>query len=411
MPREADLLDPDAYVRNGYPWAEWAELRRHAPVSKRRHGDVGEYWALVRHAEIVQVSRRPRDFVSGPRLNMPPRRAQEVGAEEILPEMIINMDPPRHGAMRALTSRHFTPRALRQLEPRVAAIAREVVERAVELYGDGREFDFVAEVSARLPLAVIMELLGVPREDWDPLLQLANETVGAGDPEYNRGVRKSNDAAVHAREGMFEIFARHIAERRKDPRDDLMSVLVQADAGGRPLSDYEVLAYCFLLTAAGNETTRNATTGGVHALSARPGELARLRREPGLLRTAADEIVRFVSPIVHFCRTATLDTELGGQRIRKGDTLTMFYPSAARDETVFENPEELDLARSPNPHVSFGIGEHYCLGASLAKLELECIFRELAAKVEHVELAGPIERLRATVIGGVKRMPVRIALA
>jgi cholest-4-en-3-one 26-monooxygenase len=411
MSRESQLLDPDAYVRNGYPWAEWAELRRHDPVSKHRHGEAGEYWALVRHAEIVAVSRRPRDFVSGPRLNMPPRRAQDVAAEEILPEMIINMDPPRHGAMRALTSRHFTPRALRALEPRVAAIAREVVERAVGLYGDGRAFDFVAEVSARLPLAVIMELLGVPRDDWETLLQLANETVGAGDPEYNRGAASSNAAAVHAREGMFEIFARHISERRKEPRDDLMSVLVQAEIGDRPLTDYEVLAYCFLLTAAGNETTRNATTGGAHALAERPGQLARLRREPGLLRTAADEIVRFVSPIVHFCRTATVDTELAGRTIRKGDTVVMFYPSASRDEAVFANPEELDLARSPNPHVSFGIGEHYCLGASLAKLELECIFRELSARIEGIELAGPVERLRATVIGGVKRMPVRIALA
>jgi len=410
MAREVDLLDPDAYVRGGYPWQTWAELRRHDPVSRRTHGEVGEYWALVRHAEIVAVSRRPRDFVSGPRLNMPPRRAQAVPPEDILPENIITMDPPRHGAYRALTSRHFTPRALRALEPRVAAIAREVVERAVALYGDGQSFDLVAEISARLPLAVIMELLGVPRADWDVLLQRANETVGAGDPEYNRG-EPSNAAAVAARNAMFEIFARHIAERRKEPRDDLMSVLVTADLGGRGLTDYEVLSYCFLLTAAGNETTRNATTGGVLAMAERPGVLARLRREPGLLRTAADEIVRFVSPIIHFCRTATVDLELAGRPIRKGDTLVLFYPSAGRDESVFANPEEFDVARSPNPHVSFGIGEHYCLGASLAKLELECIFRELSQRVDQIELAGPIERLRATVIRGVKRLPVRFDFA
>lgn len=411
MPREVDLLDPDAYVRNGYPWEAWADLRRNDPVSRRTHGEVGEYWALVRHADIVAVSRRPRDFISRPRLNMPPRRAHEVGAEEILPETLLSMDPPRHGAYRAITSRHFTPRALRALEPRVAAIAREVVERAVALYGDGREFDLVAEVSARLPLAVIMELLGVPRADWETLLVLANQTVGAGDPEYNQGATSSNAAAIAAREAMFEVFARLIAERRKEPRDDLMSVLVHADLGGHPPTDYEVLSYCFLLAAAGNETTRNATTGGVLALSERPGELARLRREPGLLRTAADEIVRYVSPIIHFCRTAAVDVEIAGRSIRTGDTLVLFYPSAGRDESVFADPETFDLARSPNPHVSFGIGEHYCLGASLAKLELVCIFRELAARIEHIDLAGPVERLRATVIGGVKRVPVRIALA
>jgi cholest-4-en-3-one 26-monooxygenase len=394
-------------VRDGYPWAAWAELRRHDPVSRHRHGETGEYWALVRHAEIVSVSRRPREFVSAPRLNMPPRRHQSVQAEEILPETIITMDPPRHGAYRALTSRHFTPRALAALEPRVAAIAREVVERAVNEFGDGRPFDLVAEISSRLPLAVIMELLGVPREDWDVLLQLANETVGSGDPEYNRGT-DSNAAAVRAREATFKQYESYIAERRARPRDDLMSVLVSAEVDGRKLRDQEILAYCFLLTAAGNETTRNATTGGVLALIENPGELERLRREPRLLRSAADEIVRWSSPIIHFCRTATVDTGLDGRKIRAGDTLVLFYPSAGRDERVFERPDVFDVGRSPNPHVSFGIGEHYCLGARLARIELECVLRELVTRIPALELAGPIERLRSTVIGGVKRMPVRM---
>jgi cholest-4-en-3-one 26-monooxygenase len=217
MSRAVDLLDPDAYVRDGYPWQAWAELRRHDPVSRRRHGEVGDYWALVRHAEIVAVSRRPRDFISSPRLNMPPRRAQDVAAEESFPRRC-SMDPPRLGGARG-DQRHFTPRALRALEPRIAGIAREVVERAVALYGDGRSFDFVGEVSARLPLAVIMELLGVPRADWETLLVLANQTVGAGDPEYNQGAASAIAAAVAAREAMFEVFARHIAERRRPRRD------------------------------------------------------------------------------------------------------------------------------------------------------------------------------------------------
>ena len=410
MSQAVDLLDPDAYVRDGYPWAAWAELRRHDPVSRRQHGQVGEYWALTRHAEIVTVSRRPRDFLSGPRLNMPPRRQQVVDADDILPESIITMDPPRHGAFRALTSRHFTPRALSALEPRVAAIAREVVERAVERFRDGQSFDLVAEISARLPLAVIMELLGVPREDWDKLLQLANETVGAGDPEYNHG-KDSNAAAVRAREGIFAHYAGYIAERRVRPLADLMSALVAAEVEGRKLLDHEILGYCFLLTAAGNETTRNATTGGALALIEHPDQLARLQREPRLLRTAADEIVRWTSPIIHFCRTATVDTNLGGQKIAAGDTLVLFYPSASRDEKVFERPDLFDIARSPNPHVSFGIGEHYCLGARLARIELECLFRELTARVASIELVGPIERLRSTVIGGVKRMSVRMVPA
>jgi cholest-4-en-3-one 26-monooxygenase len=407
MSRSVDLLDPDVLVRDGYPWDTWAELRRHDPVSRLSHGEIGEYWALVRHAEIVSVSRRPREFLSSPRLTMPPRRPQDVPEEEILPETIITMDPPRHGAFRALTSRHFTARALGALEPRVQAIADDVVERAVTRYGDGDPFDFVAEISARLPLTVIMELLGVPRADWDVLLQLTNEVVGVGDPEYSHG-DASNTAGVRARDSIFTYYKGYVAERRARPRDDLISVLTHADLDGRKLSDKEILGYCFLLNAAGNETTRNAASGGALALIEHPGELERLRREPRLLRTGADEIVRWTSPIMHFCRTAAVDAEIGGQKIAKGDTLVLFYPSAGRDERVFERPDVFDLSRSPNPHLSFGIGEHYCLGARLARIELECVFRALAARVESLELSGPVERLRSTVVGGIKRMPVRL---
>lgn len=405
MSEMLDLLNPDALVRDGYPWATWAELRRHDPVSRQTHGEIGPYWALVRHAEIVAVSRRPREFISSVRLNMPPRRRQELRQEDTLPETIITMDPPRHGAFRALTSRHFTARALGALEPRVQAIADAVVERAVLRFGNGEPFDFVTELSARMPLAVIMEMLGVPEADWETLLELTNATVGQGDPEYNRG-DASNAAAVRARDAIFAYYTGYVAERRARPREDLITALVEAEIDGRKLSDDEILGYCFLINAAGNETTRNATTGGALALIEHPAELARLRSEPRLLRTGADEIVRWTSPIMHFCRTATIDTEIGGRPIRKGDTLVLFYPSAGRDERVFERPEVFDLSRSPNPHLSFGIGEHYCLGARLARIELECVFRALAERVESLALAGPVERLRSTVVGGIKHMPV-----
>ena len=407
---EVDLLDPDAYLRNGYPWEAWAELRRHDPVSRRRHGSAGEYWALVRHADLVAVSRRPRDFVSGVRLNMPPRRSSRASDEDILPETIITMDPPRHAQYRALTSKYFTPRALSAFEPRIAELSREIVSRAIELFGDGRPFDFVDEVSARLPLAVIMELLGVPRADWAELLRLANLTVGSGDPEYNQG-RDSVGVAVDARKAIFARYAEILAEKRARPGDDLMSAMAAARVDGRPLSDEEILGYCFLLNAAGNETTRNATTGGMLALIEHPAELARLRANPALALRAADEIVRWVSPIIHFCRTATADTEVGGQRIRASETLVLFYPSAARDEAVFADPLRFDIGRSPNPHVSFGIGEHYCLGARLARLELAAIVREFVTRVDSFELAGPIERLRSMVIGGIKHLRMRIAPA
>ena len=410
MSQSLDLLDPDAYARDGYPWQAWAELRRHHPVSKRRHGESGEYWAIVRHGDVVAISRRPHEFLSAPRLNMPPRRVRPGQSADFLPETIITMDPPRHAAYRALTSRHFTPRALSAFEPRIAALAGEIVSRALERFGDGREFDFVDEVSARLPLAVIMELLGVPRADWETLLRLANQTVGAGDPEYNAGGDVSTEVARAATKTIFEHYASYIAERRARPRDDLMSVLVQVELGGRRLEDHEVLGYCFLLTAAGNETTRNATSGGMLALLEHPAQLARLRAERGWLR-GADEIVRWVSPISHVCRPATSDAEVGGERIRAGETVTLFYPSAARDESAFASPESFDVGRAPNPHVSFGIGEHYCLGARLARLELAAIVREWVTRVAEFECSRPIERLRSIVIGGIKHMPVRISPA
>jgi len=187
-----------------------------------------------------------------------------------------------------------------------------------------------------------------------------------------------------------------------------MSALVAARVDGRPLEDAEILGYCFLLTAAGNETTRNATSGGMLALIEHPAELARLRSDPSLFLRAADEVVRWTSPIIHFCRTAAVDAELGGQRIRAGESLVLFYPSAARDESVFARPEQFDVSRSPNPHVSFGIGEHYCLGARLARLELAAILRQLVARIDSLELVAPIERLRSTVIGGIKHMRVRV---
>ena len=214
---DVDLLDPDAYARNGYPWQAWAELRRHDPVSRRRHGEAGEYWAVVRHAELVAVSRRPRDFVSGIRLNMPPRRAARAADEEILPETIITMDPPRHAQYRALTSRHFTPRALSAFEPRIAELSREIVDRALERFGDGGEFDFVDEVSARLPLAVIMELLGVPRADWAELLRAREPDGRLGRPGVQPGPRVGRRRGRRRARGSSRATPRSCARSARAP--------------------------------------------------------------------------------------------------------------------------------------------------------------------------------------------------
>jgi len=198
-----------------------------------------------------------------------------------------------------------------------------------------------------------------------------------------------------------------VAERRRQPREDLVSVLVQGRIDGEPLADFDILSYCFLLAVAGNETTRNATSGGLLALVENPREQDRLRADPGLQPSAVEEVLRWTSPVIHFCRTAAADTEVGGQTIRKGDLLVLFYPSANRDEAVFPEPFRFDVGRSPNEHLAFGIGEHFCLGANLARIELTAIFAEVMRRMEGIELAGPVERVRSAFVGGIKRMPIR----
>jgi cytochrome P450 len=241
------------------------------------------------------------------------------------------------------------------------------------------------------------------------MFRWTNETIGAGDPEYQQGA-SAIQTAERARTALFEYFWRMIEARRGAPRDDIVSVLANAEIDGRPVQPLELLSYCFLLVVAGNETTRNAISGGLLALIEHPAELEKLRRAPALTERAAEEILRWTSPVIQFCRTATEDFELRGERIRQGESMCLFYPSANRDEDVFPAPFAFRVDRSPNPHLAFGIGEHFCLGAHLARLELRAVFRHLADRIDHVELTGPVERLRSSFVGGVKHVPIRYRL-
>jgi cytochrome P450 len=320
------------------------------------------------------------------------------------------MDPPEHRAFRSLLSARFSARALAPLEPVVREMADAVVARVAEdaAVRSGRPFDFVTEIAARFPLAVIMHMLGCPAEDHDRVLRWSNAIVGFLDEEYG-DAEAPFDAIEEARLAIFDYFARHVARQRREPRDDLVGLLARARVDGKPLGDFEILSYCFLLALAGNETTRNASSGGLLALLERPEELERLRREPGLLAPAVEEIVRWTSPIVYFQRTAARDVELAGRRIRAGDRLALFYPSANRDESVFAEPERFDVGRRPNRHLGFGIGEHFCLGAHLARMELRVLLRSLLDRLPPLELAGPVVRLRSNFVGGIKHLPLRAA--
>ena len=290
----------------------------------------------------------------------------------------------------------------------VESISRELLD-GIASEGELREGDFVQMISAPLTLAVLADMLGAPREDWQLMFQWTNEIIGATDPEYQQGT-SAEETSERARLALFGYFAKLAEQRRKRPADDIVSTLANAELGGASLPTLELLSYYFLLVVAGNETTRNAMSGGLLALIENPGEWQKLRRNPALLDSAVEEIVRWTTPVIQFCRTATEDLELRGQKIRAGDNLCLFYPSANRDEEVFEDPFAFRVDRQPNPHLAFGVGEHVCLGAHLARLELRVMIRQLVERVEHIELAAPVSRLRSSFVGGIKRMPVRYRL-
>jgi cholest-4-en-3-one 26-monooxygenase len=408
------LLGLDRYAERGQPHDAWSLLRRADPVRRCEAGSFDAFWAVTKHADVAWVSKRPDLFRSGPRLTLFPRDVMPPGTSESqILRMLLNLDPPEHGAHRALLARHFTPAALRPLEARVRALAREVVGAAVAKLADaGGEatLDFVEEVAAPLPLYVILELLGAPRADAPELLALSNQVVGLADPEYARGAAPPM-AAFQAWTGLFAYFMRLVADRRRAPGNDLVSRLAASEIDGKRLDDRELLSYCFLLLTAGNETTRNAIAGGTLALLEHPEQWRRLREDPARLVTAADEFVRWTSPIVYFCRTASEDVELRGRRIAAGETAVLFYASANRDDEVFPDPFAFDVTRDPNPHLGFGIGEHFCLGASLARMEIRAVMAEWLARVGEIAPGGVASRLRSSFTCGIKHLPVRARLA
>lgn len=398
-----DIVNPDRYVERGYPHEEWALLRREAPVYYYQRPDVDPFWAITRHADIVEVSRQPGLFRSIQQLFITVNEPGAPPPDEAILRQLLNMNPPEHAAYRGVVNKRFTPRSVQQLTAGIERITSEVLD---ELVGQN-ECDFVTAVSAKLPLAVIAEMFGIPQADWPMMFRLSNEMIGPADPEY-AGAETVAATLERARMEFFQYFSGLVEDRRKHPRDDLSSALANGRVNGEPLPIFELMSYFALLIIAGNETTRNATTGGLHAFINNPTEWELLKRDPAMVPKAVEEVVRWISPVIQFTRQATADTELHGQKIREGDLLALFYPSANRDERVFAAPNHFDISRYPNQHIAFGIGEHFCLGANLARLELQVMFRELAARLESVELAGPVQRMRSCFVGGIKHMPVRL---
>lgn len=392
------LVDAAGYAANGFPFDAWAALRRESPVHWCEVPGFSPFWAVTRHEDVKHLSTHPDLFVSAPRTILFPEQLEAmVGG--VQPRTLINMDPPEHRDYRAIAQPFLKPSAVRSLEGHIRAIVVELLDR--QLGTD--TFDFVFDLAAYHPLKVICEVLGAAPADEDLVLRIANTVFGIEDPDY------APQIASLAGE-MMEYYLRLKVDRLARPTDDLYSALVNARIGDEPIGDMELVAYFLILTSAGHDTTRNALAGGLLALLEHPDQLDLLRADPSHCATAADEIIRWTTPVIQFCRTPVEDVELGGRHIEAGETLAMFYPSANRDEAVFDRADELLVDRDPNPHLGFGVGEHYCLGAHLARLEIRILLEELVPRLEHVELAGPVERTAAAFVGGIKHLPIRWTL-
>jgi cholest-4-en-3-one 26-monooxygenase len=405
--RDPSIIHPDDYAAHGYPHHVFTRLRREDPVHWYDRTNGPPFWAIMKHDDIVELSKQPQKFLNGPLLVIPHEPAPQDDPR--FPPTLIQLDPPKHGLYRQLVSKRFTPRYLRSMHADIERIGKEIVDKLAVEGGRG-ECDFVNEVSKPLPIAVIAWMLGVPREDWEKLFDWTNRTIGAGDPEYQEAGKTPQETALAAMTELFMYFTRLVEEKKKNPADDLVTLFAHAKVNGEPLPPMDVLAFCLIIVVAGNETTRNATTGGMLAFVEHQAELRKLQKRPALLESAIEEVVRWTSPIIHFARTAACDYELRGKRIRRGDVIGLFYPSANRDEEIFDDPFEFRIDRDPNPHLGFGIGEHFCLGSHLARLELKVAYKHLLPRIEEIELAGPVERLHSALVGGVKHLPIRYKL-
>ncbi|MBP2473062.1 cholest-4-en-3-one 26-monooxygenase [Crossiella equi] len=400
LPQGFDFTDPDVYA-NRLPIREFAELRRSAPVwwnakPPGRDGfDDDGYWVISRHADVKRVSLDSRLFSSYENTAII-RHAEGTTREQLDLQRLImlNIDPPNHTKLRGIVSRGFSVRAINGLREALAARARRIVETA-RTNGTG---DFVTDVACELPLQAIAELLGVPQDDRRKLFDWSNDMIGYDDPEFETDPQMAAAQLLGYSMNMAE-------ERKKCPMGDIVTRLVQADVDGAALSSDEFGFFVILLAVAGNETTRNAITHGMMAFLDNPDQWELYKAERPA--TAADEIVRWATPVVSFQRTATADTEVGGVAVKAGDRLGMFYSSANFDEEVFERPERFDITRDPNPHLGFGgSGAHFCLGASLARLEIELIFNAIADHLPDIRKAGEPRRLRSGWLNGIKEFPV-----
>ena len=397
---DPDLLSPDVF-RDQRHHEVFTSLQANDPVHWHVDSSGTGFWSLTKQADVQMVSRDPETFVSAKGftlVDIDPEDLQGMMMKQMLP----GMDRPEHTRFRRIVSKGFSPRTLRLLEDHLARKAKAIVDGVI----DRGSCDFVSDVAAELPLQAIAELVGVPEEDRRKIFAWGNAMIGIDDPEFGGDMQTSMEASAE-----MMVYADELRRKRAvDPHDDIVTILTGATNEADGLTNAELTVFFLLLVVAGNETTRNATSHGMRALIEHPSELEKLRRDPSQERMtrAIEEILRWASPILYFRRTPTHDVELRGKTINAGDRVVLWYAAANRDAEAFPDPFRFDIDRWPNDHVTFGGGgPHFCLGASLARMELRLIFTELVTRLSGIEFDGPVEMLRSNFVGGIKHMPIR----
>jgi len=403
------FADPTAYADEPRLHAALTHLRANAPVSLVDKPPYRPFWAITRHADIMDIERDNVLWINEPRPVLATAEADDLGRSLLESGMglrtLIHMDDPLHHKMRSIVSDWFRPKAMRAMKARIDELAKRYVDEMVRI---GPECDFVQDIALNYPLYVIMSLLGLPESDFPRMLRLTQELFGGDDDEYRRGITPEEQLPVLL--DFFSYFNALTADRRAHPTEDLGSTIANARIDGEPLSDLDTASYYVIVATAGHDTTSAAIGGGLRALIEHPEQRERLRADPALMPTAVEEIIRWVTPVKEFMRTATADTEVRGVPIAEGESVYLSYVSANHDEEVFDNPFAFDVGRDPNKHLSFGYGVHFCVASALARMEIDSFFRELIPRLDSIEMTGEPQLISTTFVGGVKHLPVRYRL-
>lgn len=403
------FADPTAYTDEPQLHAALTHLRAYAPVSWVDYPPFRPFWAITKHADVMDIERANNLFISAPRPLLATAEADDLAQSMLDAGMglrtLIHMDDPQHRVVRAIGADWFRPKAMRALKMRVDQLAKIHVDKMLEA---GTECDFVTAVAQHYPLYVILSLLGLPESDFPRMLKLTQELFGGDDTEFQRGTTPEEQLQVLLE--FFGYFNELTASRRANPTDDLASAIANARVDGEPLSDIDTASYYVIVATAGHDTTSATISGGLKALIENADQLTRLTDNMDLMPLATEEMIRWVTPVKEFMRTATEDTSVRGVPIAQGESVYLSYVSANRDEEVFDQPFRFDVGRNPNKHLAFGYGVHFCLGAALARMEVSSLFTELLPRLKSIELNGEPELIATTFVGGLKHLPVRYSL-